>query len=254
MPLLIVLSLVLQFTCLVHMVRTGRPYWWMWVIMLGSFLGVAVYAFTQILPDLTQDPRARRAFRNARKAIDPEHRKRKIESELQVADTVQNRMRLAAECLDLGDYANAEPLWQSCLRGPHASDPHLMMGLAQAQYGQHKFDEARATLEGLIAQNPDFKSSDGHLLYAKTLEALREYAKALDEYEILATSYPGDEARVRYGLLLISLALREKAEAQFQQVLARSKTAPSYYRKNNREWIALAKEKLDELSRSTPDN
>ena len=56
MPVLLIASVLLQFVCLVHMVRSGRPYWWIWVIMIGSYLGVAVYFFTQMLPDLRNDP------------------------------------------------------------------------------------------------------------------------------------------------------------------------------------------------------
>jgi len=38
------------------------------------------------------------------------------------------------------------------------------MGLAQAQFANSDAAGARATLELLIAKNPEFKSPDGHLL------------------------------------------------------------------------------------------
>ena len=85
MPILVLVSLALQFFCLVHMVRSGRPYWWIWVIMLGSYLGVAVYVVTQVLPDLRHDPRSRQLARQVVHTFDPERQRRRIAQELEAA-------------------------------------------------------------------------------------------------------------------------------------------------------------------------
>jgi hypothetical protein len=240
----VVLMLALQFFCLVHMVRTGRPYWWIWVILIGSFLGSAVYVFTQVLPDLRHDPRARRAVRGIQRAIDPERERKRIEAELEVADTVQNRLRLASECLALGDVLNAEELYQSCLKGPHATEPDIMLGLARAQFGRGDATAARKTLEALIAANPDYRSAEGHLLYARALEGAGDLERALLEYQVLAGGYPGEEGRARYALLLKRLNRLPEAQTVFKQMLARAKVAPRYYLREQREWIELAKEQL----------
>jgi hypothetical protein len=241
MPFVIVLSLVLQFICLVHMVRSGRPYWWLWVIMLGSYLGVAVYAVTQILPDLRNDPRSRRAARSVVRTFDPERQRRRVEAELAVADTMQNRLRLARECEELGDHARAESLLQSCLQGVHADNPDVMHQLARAQFGQHRFEQARATLDGLIQAHPTFRSPDAHLLYARALEGAGEHQRAIDEYAVAAEAFPGEEGRVRYARLLADMGRQAEAGEVMQQVLHRTRIAPAYYRRNNHRWIAEAK-------------
>jgi hypothetical protein len=46
----------------------------------------------------------------------------------------------------------------------------------------------------LINKNPDFRSADGHLLYARTLEALGETLKAEEEYQALSSYYAGPQA------------------------------------------------------------
>ena len=74
-----------------------------------------------------------------------------------------------------------------------------MHGLAQAYFESSGHAKAKETLERLIASNPDYESHDGHLLYARTLEALGEVDAAIKEYEILATAYPGEEARAWYA-------------------------------------------------------
>lgn len=241
MPILLIVSICLQVYCLIHMVRTGRPYWWIWVIMIGSYIGVTVYFVTQILPDLRNDPTARRAVRNVQKTIDPLRDKKRIAAQLEVADTIENRLRLAAECLDLGDLLNAEELYASCLRGPHATDPDIMLGLAKAQFGRGDAAAAKKTLDRLIESNPQFRSTEGHLLFAKSLEAIGDTAGALQEYETLAASYPGEEGRARYGMLLKRLDKPTEAQAVFEQILARAKVAPKYYQRAQREWIELAR-------------
>ena len=116
-----------------------------------------------------------------------------------------------------------------------------MLGLAKAQFGQGHAQPARETLDALIAANPDFRSSDGHLLYARSLEALGDTAAALHEYEALVQGYPGEEGRARYALLLRKAGQDDKARALFAEILKRSSVSPGYYRRDQREWIDLAK-------------
>lgn len=247
MPVLLIVSVLLQFVCLVHMARTGRPYWWIWVIMIGSYLGVAVYFFTQILPDLRNDPASRRLVRSVRDRIDPEHQRRHIADQLVIADTVDNRRRLAAESLRLGDYANAAELYQSVLKGLYATDPAFLLGLAQAQAGLEQYAAARDTLDTLIRENPDFRSDDGHFLYARCLEALGEHARALEEYEVLARSYPGEEPRLRYGQLLRTLQREADARRVFEDMLKRANVAPKYYRRKEQAHLDAARQELASL-------
>jgi len=244
MPLLLGLSFVLQFICLVHMVRTGRPYWWLWLIMLGSYLGVAVYFFTQILPDLQRNPAARRAVRDVQRRIDPERERRQRAAQLELADTVANRARLAEESLAMGDFDSAEQQYRACLAGHDQTAPDLLLGLARAQFGRNDFAAVKATLDLLKEANPTYRSTDGHLLYARSLEALGDSESALSEYAVLADYYPGEEARVRYGLLLKRCGRLAEARPVLERVLSRSKLAPRHYQRDNREWIERARSEL----------
>lgn len=241
-------SVILQFICLVHMVRTGRPYWWTWIIVLGSYLGVAVYALTQILPDLQNDPRARRAAGDLVKRVDPTRDLRKLRDELARADTVKNRLSLGAEFLALGEANEAEGIFRGCLKGMHATDPDILLALAQAQFAQGKAAQTLQTLEDLIAANPDFRSPDGHLLYARSLQALGRSGEALGEYQALEESFPGEEARIRLAELLIAEGRSAEARGLLEKSQERLRVAPAYYRKAQRNWSERAKAMLKELS------
>ena len=45
-------SLLIQIALCVHVYKTGRPYWWMWIILMASFVGALVYVLVEILPEL----------------------------------------------------------------------------------------------------------------------------------------------------------------------------------------------------------
>ncbi|MCU7960171.1 MAG: hypothetical protein KZQ58_09260 [gamma proteobacterium symbiont of Bathyaustriella thionipta] len=66
----------------------------------------------------------------------------------------------------------------------------------------------------------------------------------MEEYAALSHSYPGEEARVRYGLLLLESGQTEKATQLFQESLLRAKRAPKYYRKKEQKWLKLAQQNI----------
>ena len=237
----LILSGVLQLACIVHAVRTQRPYFWIFILLAGSFLGITAYVFAELLPELRHNRAARQALTSAHDRIDPERRKRAAARQLDVADTLDNRRRLAEESFRSGDYQQAAELYGSGLRGLYKTDPSLMLGLARSQFALNLHAEARKTLDDLIAANPDFRSPDGHLLYARCLEALGEIPAAFHEYETLVEGFTGEEARVRYGLLLKREGRVAEAGEVFRTVLKRSGLAPKYYQREQREWIDIAK-------------
>jgi hypothetical protein len=117
-----------------------------------------------------------------------------------------------------------------------------MLGLARTQFALDQPEETRKTLDALIAANPNYRSGDGHLLYARAVEASGDIAAALHEYDaVVEGGYPGEEARVRYALLLKRNGGIDKAKALFAESLKRAKLAPAYYGREQREWLDIAK-------------
>lgn len=84
---LLLLSLVLQAACCVHVVRSGRPLYWIFILLAFSLLAVLVYVCVAVIPDLRNDPTARRGLRKVRQRIDPQREQRDASRQLEVADT-----------------------------------------------------------------------------------------------------------------------------------------------------------------------
>jgi hypothetical protein len=243
MPILGALVLILQIGLCVHCVKTGRDRQWLFLIVMVPLLGSAVYFFSQVLPEMQNNRTVRRAVGGLARAVDPEGELRQRKDELELSDSVENRIQLADECVEVGYFAEAETLYDSCLRGHHAEDAGVHLKKAQAQFEQDKFAAARVTLEQLIESQPEFKSVDGHLLYARVLEALQDPG-VTEEYEALLVSYPGEEARVRYAQWLDHSNQPARAEDLYREVLVRSRRSPRFYRRAQKHWIDIASRRV----------
>jgi hypothetical protein len=246
-PILLLVSVALQIACAVHVVRSGRQLYWIWILFIGSYLAVIVYLLVAVIPDLRNDPRSRHAATRVLHTIDPERRRRAIQQKLEIADTVDNRRALAEESMRLGDFANAAELYRSVLKGVYATDASFLLGLAQAQAGHEDFADARTTLDELFSTNPNFRHADAELLRARVLESDGDVDAALERYHTLATSYPGEEARYRYGALLKRRERFAEARTVFRDMLKRAKLAPRYYRKKESAWLDAAQRDLASL-------
>ena len=242
----LILSLLVQAAFIVHVIKTGRNQLWIWVLIIPglALAGILAYLVVEILPALFRSRAAQRAGRGLRKAIDPERDLRRYESEVRVADNVASRQRYAEELVRRERYDEAIAQYREALTGLYEHDPNLMLGLAQAQFGKGDASAARATLDELIRHNPDFRSPTGHLLYARALEAEGNVPKALEEYAVLAPSYPGAEASVRYAQLLKAQGRVAEAQKVVRELLEQARIAPGHYRRAQRSWLDAAQRLL----------
>ena len=242
---LLILSYVIQALLIVHVIKSGRNQLWIWALLLLPFgVGAIAYVAVELVPDLLRSRTAQRTARGLKKAIDPGADLRRYESEARVAGNVASRQRYAEELTRHGRYAEAIAQYSQALTGLYEHDPSLMLGLAQAQFGKGDASGARSTLDELIRRNPDFRSPAGHLLYARSLETEGNVSKALDEYRVLAPSYPGAEAAVRYAQLLEKQGRRAEAQQVARELLEQARIAPGHYRRAQRPWLEAAQRLL----------
>ena len=245
MPFIAILLLLVQVLFGIHVIKTGRNLFWLWIILLIPGLGCLLYFLTQILPEMTHSRHIKRAGKGLIKTLDPQREIRQLQDELEMSDSIDNRMALADAYVNAGEPDAAIPLYERSLTGIHENDPDIIFKLAHAFFVSKDYQKAKEILDHLIADNPDYLSYDGHLLYAKTLEALHMTDDAIKEYEKLSDSYPGEEARVRYGLLLKETGNEARARELFKETLTRIKRAPKFYLKKEKHWIEIASENLE---------
>jgi hypothetical protein len=235
-----ILSIAIQVLLVVHCIKTGRNTIWIWVLVLLPVAGPVAYVAVELLPEVLGGRTAKRAARNMKKVLDPQADLRRYESEARVGGNVASFQRYGEELTRQGRYDEAIEQFRRALTGLYEHDPNLMLGIAFAQFGKGEPAAARQTLDDLIRLNPDFKSPQGHLLYARALEGEGNASKALEEYKVLAHSYPGAEAAARYAQLLVSQGQRDEARKVAQEMIEEAKIAPGHYRRAQKEWLDIA--------------
>lgn len=242
MPVLIALSAIIQIVLIVHALKTGREHYWIFIILIFPFLGSGAYFFVEMLPEIRQSRISRQTSKKILTAIDPQRNLKERARQLAMSNNTQNKIELARECNQHGIYDEAIKLYQDSLTGIYDNDPNIMLELAQSLFHNKEFQDCKTTLEQIIEHNPDFKSQDGHLLYARTLEALSDNDAALHEYQVLSEYYSGYEARCRYALLLQKHGRVEQAKILFNEIVQHAKNLSPDRRKLQRDWINIAKQ------------
>src|SRR6185437_15888565 len=122
MPVLGVLSLLAQIACAVHVVRTGRNYYWIYIVVFVPVVGMAAYFLAEILPDLMNSRTGRGAASGVARALNPGKALRDATRVVAIAPTTENKARLAAEYLAAGETGPAVALYREVLTGVHATD------------------------------------------------------------------------------------------------------------------------------------
>jgi hypothetical protein len=244
MPLIFILTLALQAALIVHVIKTGRNNLWIWAIALLPAAGSLAYIGVEILPEVFGGRTARRTKASVQRIIDPDRDLRQAAAAVEFSGNVDARRRLAEELYERAQYAEAAAVYEGGLKGIFEYDPVLLFGLARARFAAGDFGSARVSLEHLFQHNPQFKSADGHLLYARTLEAQDALEEALHEYAAVAPGYPGAEAKVRYALALKRLGKLDEARRILKDLVDGARLAPAHYRKAQAEWLDRARREL----------
>jgi hypothetical protein len=239
MPYIIV-SILLQFACVVHAVRTGRNRFWIGILIFVPMVGCLAYVVFEVLPELF-GARVHHLHKTARHMLDPEKALRRCAEDLAAADTVENRRRYAAACQDLGRHAEAIEILESVAVGIHADDTGLLIELARATFAGWPPARTLELLDRVKEIDPSITSADAHLLYARALEALGRDAEAEQEYRALTGYFAGEEARYRLGELLERRGDAVGARTLFDEILARQRRAPGHYREAQRGWVEAAR-------------
>ncbi len=241
MPLLGILSLIVQIYFAVHAVQNGKDRYWVYIIILFPGIGSLIYFFSEYLPELRHSPGFRKAKSGLGKLIDPEKEVRHLEDRLELNDSIKNRLALAQGYVNAGKLDRAVSMYESCLNGIHSDDPVAVEGLCCAYFFQGSFAQAKEWLLHLRKLRGDRKGDEFDLLLARCCEEMGDTDAALEEYAFLEKAFTGEEARCRYALMLKKTGRTAEAQKLFQKTLKNVKLSPGFHRKNQKQWVDIAK-------------
>ena len=237
---LIGLSLVFSVLLCVHVVRTGREMYWLFIILAFQPLGGVVYALINVLPDVFGGTTARRLSTAARETLDPTREYREAKTACDDAPTVRNQSRLAAAAMALGKPDEAERLYADAAQGIHAEDPALLLGRANALLELNRFAEALEVLEKLGKNEADGRTPSAALALGRAYEGLGRVAEADTALQWAAERIPGFEGMARYTAFMARHGRRAEAEDCLADMDKRIARLNATFRKEARHWRDLA--------------
>lgn len=244
---LIGLSLIFSIALAVHVVRTGREMFWLWIILLFQPLGGLVYLIAVVLPEMTRGPAAQRLERSARAALDPMREYREAKQACDDTPTVRNLSRFAHAAATLGRHDEAERLYAEAAQGIHTEDPALLLGRATALLELGRAGEALQVIElipgGDIA---DPLPPAGVLALARAHENLCDTAKADAAYAEAVQRMAGFEAFGRQAAFMARNGRKDDARAAIADMDKRLTKLSPQFRKEGRHWRDLAAKALSE--------
>jgi hypothetical protein len=244
MPILGGISLLAQIFFAVHAIKTGRDRYWLFIIILFPGIGCLIYFFSEYLPDLKQSHKMRQFKSGVEDVVNPGKKMRKLEEQLELTPSTNNKKALAKEYVNAGMFDQAISLYESCLQGMSKDDPYIMEGLSCAYFFKGDYTTAKRTLEKLKQLREDEKNDEFDLLYARTLEVLGEIDAAREVYAKTVKNFSGEEARCRYASFLKQQGELEEAIQLYEQIIKNARLSPKYYRKEQKRWLDIAKKEI----------
>lgn len=232
-------SFILQAIAIVHFIRRRPDTYWLWIILIGSWLGALVYIAVEVLPDLG-------LLRESVKVFPRRRRIRELEAIILDNPAPGNYEELADLLLEEKKYARARECFNKSISARTDSpDPFYRRGICEIEL--QDFPAAVVDLERVVSKEPkyDFYRASGLLAhaYANTGDAQKADALFRQTVQISTLS----ETYLNYAEFLRSQGRNAEAREWTQRVLAKKPTLPSYLKRRERPWFRRAKGLLKQL-------
>jgi hypothetical protein len=227
----------------IHVMRTGRPMYWIMILLSFPLLGSAIYFFMEYMPDMRYTRGGRKVIKAVGDAIDPNRALREAQADFERAPTVANRGALAAALSGLGRYDEAIKHYDEAASGSYSNDQHFVRGLASTSLLGGYWRNAREAYERLFAIDKDARQPDDDLGYAYALAQLAD-ASADEAFKRAVATSNGPVARCRYAQYLESVGRAREARELYEAVVKEGKLAPRHTQDLHKAWYRLAAQAL----------
>ena len=235
-------NLVLQAIAIVHFIRRRPDNYWLWIILIGGWIGALVYIFAEVLPDAG-------LLRQSFKTFSRRRRIGELQAIVLDNPAAGNYEELADLYLDDRKFALARECYDKAISSRTDSpDPFYRRGIAEIELGD--FPAAVTDLERVVAKDPqyDFHRASGLLAHAYAQTGQPEKANTLFRKTTRISTL--SETYLNYASFLAAQGRNVEAREWTQRILAKKPTLPGYLRRRERPWFRKAKGLLKQLPAS----
>lgn len=245
MPIIGGVIILLQLSVVYHAFKSGRPHYWIFVIMAFPVMGALIYFLVELLPGSRQERGLKKIGHDIAKAVNPDRTMKKRAEELAICGSVENKLKLAEELVGRGMFDEAIHLFESARDGQYVCAPDLLYGMARAKFFNGDYLGARKLLGELQQHAPRYYQQEVALMSARAAAKFGDRSTARGEIESLLDSFVGLEARYRYAEVLFDDGQAARAKAELERVIDHAKRFK--VGAEERAWARLARQGLVSL-------
>jgi hypothetical protein len=236
------LQLGINAFCVYHIWKSGRPYWWMFVVIGFPVFGALGYLLFEVLPSSGAQQQVKRVIKQFNPGADFKARLDEVER----CGSMANKMALADECINTSQFDEAIRLYRSVMTGAYANDVQATYGLGTAYFYKRDASNAIEALKDVVSREPMFDGGDAKLMLAQAYEGAGRDSECRDCYESLIQHYAGEEARAQFVAFLARQKDKPRAETVLQEIDKRFRLGTTTYRRSNKFWRESAQKAFND--------
>lgn len=198
---------LIQLLLIIDVIRKGRQFFWIWLLVFLPGIGGIVYIIMEVVPEYKDK------FRNRPKKTNI----RDIENLLKHQDTISNKILLADMYVENERYEEAINLYTECLEGPYRTDKDILFKRCKALYLKEDLAEAKKQIKALKKLTT---FSDEHKLFEILIN---------EDYDKLEEMFYED-VKFEHGYYCVKHFVKSGERERAQKIIAEMKESISYYK------------------------
>jgi len=232
------LSWFVQIALIIHVYRTGRPYWWICILFMAPFIGGLAYLFIELLPGFNSP----QGFFHSLKPLS--WKIAALRKELEDSETVEKRINLAEALFDAGKVQEAHDLAVDCLSGVFKNDPRTLVDVARFKLALNQYAEAFALLEAVNTTANRMLAIEVDIAKGDALLGLGRHAEAEAAYHKVSGRHIGEAPRAGLASIYENTGRRDDAMALWKDIRSKFRKGNPAWRRAERKWYKLATSKV----------
>jgi len=224
-------GIFLQALAILHFARRRPDTYWIFIILMGGWIGALVYILIEVVPDV-------RLLHGAYQVFPRRKRIKELEGLVVDNPSVGNYEELGDLYLEEGQFAKARECFDRVIARSDEIDPRYHRALAALALND--VPAAVTDLESVLARDPKYAYQRAAGLHAHALATLGRKDEADAEFKAVLETSTLSETEYNYASFLAAVGRGGEARELVERILRKKATMPDYIRRRERPWFRKA--------------
>jgi hypothetical protein len=223
------LVLLIQVFCIYHAYTNKTDQKWYWIIIFFPFIGSLIYLYDTFFKGV----RIENIAEGAKHTFLSNYKIEQLEKQLKFSDTVANKLELAEELSNAGDYDRAISLYKDCLEHGQSQDTYILMQLVKNYYLLEDYQSAvdyGSDLEG----KKEFQKSEEKIAFAWSNFQLQRLDIAEKLFTEMDKPFSNYQHRIEYAHFLLLTDRKSECRDKLGQLLEEIDSMDPYEKRQKR--------------------